>query len=82
MLVKIATLLARGHEYTKTEVDLWVEHIGPVWKKEHSLMKQGLVLWYAAMQRNGLAPEGVNDMAQFVGEGLLKKGAGPRTSVH
>jgi len=30
MLVKVATLLAGKHEYTRTEVELWVEHIGPV----------------------------------------------------
>src|SRR5260370_11362133 len=28
MLDKVATLLAGKHEYTRTEVDLWVEHIG------------------------------------------------------
>ena len=70
MLVKVATLLAGKHEYTRTEVDLWVEHIGPVWKKDHALMKQALVNWYAAMQKSGLVPEGANEMEQFVREGL------------
>src|SRR6266852_823600 len=75
MLVKAATLLASKREYTKTEVDLWVEHIGPVWKKEDALMKQALVNWYAAMQKSGLEPAGANEMEQLVREGL--SGIGP-----
>jgi len=82
MLVRVATLLTGKCEYTKTEVDLWVEHIGPVWKKEHALMKQALVNWYAAMQKSGLAPEGVNEMEQFVREGLSGIGAGRRDLTH
>lgn len=78
MLVKVANLLARKHKYTKTEVDLWVEHMGPVWKKEHALMKQALVNWYAAMQQRGLAPEGDNEMDHFVLEGLSRSGQGHR----
>jgi len=75
MIVKVATLLAGKREYTKTEVDLWVEHIGPVWKKEDALMKQALVNWYAAMQKSGLEPAGANEMEQLVREGL--SGIGP-----
>src|SRR5712692_4709318 len=82
MLVNVVTLLAGKHEYTKTEVDLWVEHIGPVWKKDHALMKQALVNWYAAMQKSGLAPEGANEMEHFVREGLSGTGAGHRHLMH
>lgn len=33
-------------------------------------MKQALRNWYEAMQANGLAPEGTNDMERFIDEGL------------
>lgn len=69
-LVKIAIAFTNKHEYTTKEVNLWVEHMRAVWKKDHALMKQALVSWYAAMQRNGLAPHGANGMEQFVREGL------------
>ena len=82
MLVNVATILAGKHEYTKTEVDLWVKHIGPVWKKDHPSMKQALVNWYAAMQKSGLATEGTNEMEHFVREGLPGIGAGPRHLMH
>jgi AbiV family abortive infection protein len=70
MLVKIASLFARKSNHTEKEVRLWIEHVGPVWKKDPAWMKQALVNWYAAMQKNGLAPEGANQMEQFIFEGL------------
>jgi AbiV family abortive infection protein len=32
MLVNVADVLAKGKEVSKHEVQLWIEHIGPVWK--------------------------------------------------
>jgi AbiV family abortive infection protein len=69
-LVEIAKIFVRKDEHTEKELELWVEHIGPVWKKEPALMKQALVSWYAAMQQVGLVPAGSNQMDQFVYDGL------------
>jgi AbiV family abortive infection protein len=66
MLVNVAKILAQKSQYTEEEIQLWREHIGPVWKKEPNRMKKALVAWYAAMQRKGLAPNGSNEMEQFV----------------
>lgn len=74
MLVQIAQLFARERDYTEQEVQLWIEHIGPVWKKDPAWMKQAVINWYAAMQAAGLAPEGVNEMEQFIRHGLEAKG--------
>jgi len=69
-LVKIAQITANDSRVTPKEIELWIEHIGPVWKKDLSWMKQALVNWYAALQTHGLAPEGPNKMEEFVrGEG-------------
>lgn len=70
MLVQIAQLLVREHEYTEKELELWVEHIGPVWKKNPSWMKRAVANWFAAMQDAGLIPEGPNEMDQFIHVGL------------
>lgn len=73
MLVKIAeVLLAGNHIYTEKEVDLWVKHMSPVWNKNLVLRKDALVNWYAAMQKSGLASEGINEMEQFIYEGLQR----------
>lgn len=72
MLVSIARIFAANRMHSVREVELWIEHIGPVWKRDAAWMKQALINWHAAMQRAGLAPEGPNEMEQFIREGLSK----------
>ena len=66
MLVETARMFAKGATHSEQEIELWIKHVGPVWKKDMAWMKQGLVNWYAAMQAAGLAKEGENHMEQFV----------------
>lgn len=66
MLVTIAQIFAKGAKHSEKEIELWIEHVGPVWKKDMTWMKQGVVKWYAAMQLAGLAKDGPNVMEQFV----------------
>ena len=66
MLVEIARIFAQGSNHSGREIELWVQHVGPVWKKDKAWMKQGVVNWYAAMQAAGLAKEGENMVEQFV----------------
>ena len=66
MLVEIARIFAQGSKHSKMEIELWIEHVGPVWKKDMAWMKQGVVNWYTAMQAAGLAKDGPNVMEQFV----------------
>lgn len=71
-LVKIAQIFSRTEsEHTEREVELWIEHMAPVWKNG-IMTEQALVNWYAAMQQEGLAPEGLNETEQFVYYGLKK----------
>jgi len=65
-LVRLARVFANDSNHTEQEVELWIKHIGPVWKKDMSWMKQGLINWYTAMQAAGLAKEGENTLEQFV----------------
>ena len=69
-LVQTAKLLAKGKQISKKEIELWMKHIGPVWKKDPAWMKQALINWYAEMQQQGLATEGNNKMQQFIRDGI------------
>ena len=73
MLVQIAKALSGKDQHTEREIALWMDHIGPVWKKDVALMKQALVNWYSAMQTEGLAAEGANAMEQFIRERVQEK---------
>ena len=72
MLIQVARVLAKDKQVSKTEVDLWIKHIGPVWKRDPSWMKQALCNWYQEMQDAGLAPAGENEMEKFIKSGLSK----------
>jgi AbiV family abortive infection protein len=65
-LVNIARILSKDSQHTEKEVQLWVEHLGPVWKKDLTLMNRALVTWYAAMQQCGLVQAGTNEMEQWI----------------
>jgi AbiV family abortive infection protein len=69
-LVKTAEILSPARVVTVRELELWVKHMAPVWKKSADWMKAALVNWYAEMQAEGLAPAGDNPMAAFVKNGL------------
>lgn len=70
MLVDIAELLCRDRQVSEKELELWVKHVGPVWNSNSAWMKQALTNWYQDMQAHGLAPEGENEMEQFIHSGL------------
>ncbi len=70
MLVQTAQILTKGVQVTGKEIELWIKHIGPVWRKNPAWMKQALINWYAEMQQHGLAAEGENKMQQFIRNGI------------
>lgn len=69
-LVNAAEVLSPDRNISVRELELWAEHMGPVWNKNLDWMKQALVNWYGAMQAEGLVPAGSNKMQAFVKEGL------------
>ncbi|MGM0985306.1 MAG: AbiV family abortive infection protein, partial [Pseudomonadota bacterium] len=69
-LVATAELFSSASPTSEREVELWVEHVGPVWKKDMKWMKRAVANWYQAMQREGLKPDGDNGMEQFIYEGI------------
>ncbi|MDA8125568.1 MAG: AbiV family abortive infection protein [Deltaproteobacteria bacterium] len=69
-LTQIASIFAKDKNVTKTEIDLWIKHIGPVWNQAPSWMNHALCNWYRAMQEAGLAPLGENEIEKFIKRGI------------
>jgi AbiV family abortive infection protein len=70
MLVLTAQVFTKGHKVTEKEIELWIKHIGPVWRKDPRLMRQALINWYADLQQHGLVAKGKNEMLQFIRDGI------------
>ncbi len=70
ILIQVAKILAGNMHVSKTEIELWIKHIGPAWKRDPSWMKQALCNWYRERQDAGLAPAGENEMEKFIRRGL------------
>jgi len=69
-ILAIASIHSRHSDTSIHELELWVKHLGPVWKSTDSTMREALIHWYADMQRHGLKPQGKNDMEHFIRFGL------------
>lgn len=69
-LVSTAKLLSSVTPTSEREIELWVEHVGPVWKKDMNWMKCAVESWYKSMQREGLEPDGENGMEKFLRGGI------------
>ena len=69
-IVQVAEIMASNREITVIEIELWVKHIKPVWKKNLSWMKQALLNWHDEMKEKGLIKEDENAMERFVRDGL------------
>jgi AbiV family abortive infection protein len=69
-IVQIAEIMTRWRRITSTEIELWIRHIKPVWKKDLGWMKQALVNWHREMKGKGLAQDDDSDMEGFVREGI------------
>lgn len=66
MMVGIAKIFVSDKIITEQEIELWIKHIGPVWKQNMGWMQQALENWYHEMQECGLAPDGENAMKEFI----------------
>jgi AbiV family abortive infection protein len=74
-VVSIAKILAQPSKHSPREVELWTEHIGPVWKKDMSWMKQALINWQEDMYREGLSERTPDEMESFVNDAWREQGS-------
>ena len=65
-LVQAAALLCRSRDVTVREIELWIEHIKPVWRGPMDWMKTALAKWFAAMNKEGLISDTPEVMEGFL----------------
>ncbi len=65
-IIKVARILCTNKMHTKREIELWVEHMKPVWKGPMPEMKQALKAWFNAMVSEGHAEQGDLPFADFI----------------
>ncbi len=65
-ILSICKLLSASREITAREVELWVQHMKPVWRNDPSWQRKALANWYSALQAEGLVPKGENVMERFL----------------
>ncbi len=65
-LVKTAELFASGRDITPHEIELWIEHMGPVRRRSPGWQRKALANWRAQLQAEGLEKEGEITMANFI----------------
>lgn len=65
-LVKTAALFAAGRDITPREIELGIEHMGPVRRRSHGWQRKALANWWAQLQAEGLVPPGEGTMADFI----------------
>jgi AbiV family abortive infection protein len=64
ILVGIAELLAKEKIVSPREIELWVQHLSPVWNT--SEMPHALLRWATALHREGLSDTAPEEFARFV----------------
>ena len=70
-IVQVAEILLVKRQVTEREVQLWIQHVKPVWKQEMELMEAAVAAWHRQMCTEGLAtdPDG---MEQFIVQGVAR----------
>jgi len=67
-LVRTAEGLSLGRRVTEREIELWIEHLGPVWNQDMSWMKKAVRNWYEALSREGLLDDvSLAEVSAFLG---------------
>jgi hypothetical protein len=55
MLLSAAEVLVHGREIQTQEIDLWIQHLQPVWKSSKESMEKALFEWDKVFRSHGLA---------------------------
>ena len=59
-------LFTKRKTVTEKEVELWIEHMRPVYGAPLEDMKTALLAWYSALRENGLWEEGQISAQAFI----------------
>jgi AbiV family abortive infection protein len=77
MLVQFARIFSkRSRDVTPKEIELWVKHMEPVWRRDIDGMKRAVMDWHEDMRELGLASYDYSEVEDFIygaGEGGFPK---------
>ena len=65
-IIHSAGTLIPSRDTTEREMELWVQHVGPVWGTNAAIPAASLA-WYKAMRDEGIAEYNLDDVAAFLG---------------
>lgn len=69
-IVRIAEFLLPNREVTEREIELWVQHLKPVWKQPMELMEAAVATWHRQMCAEGLIKDNPDGMEKFILQGI------------
>ncbi|HWI54754.1 MAG TPA: AbiV family abortive infection protein [Desulfobacteria bacterium] len=65
-LIQTARALVMFREVTLKEVEIWIKHMRPVWRRSAEDIERGLVQWYREMCAQKLITGKEDDMEKFI----------------
>lgn len=69
-ILRIAELRVLMREITEREIEIWIQHVKPVWKGPMERMEAALAAWYRQMCEEGLVQDDPKAMERFIAEGI------------
>lgn len=66
LIIDISRLMLGKNQHTAREIELWIQHIKPVWKGSMEDMKNALYEWFKAMAKEELLAEGELSVVDFL----------------
>ena len=69
-IVRIAEFLLPKRGVTEREIELWIEHLQPVWKQPMERMEAGLDAWHRQMCAEGLSDGDPDSIEKFILDGI------------
>lgn len=59
-------LIGNKEEITEKEIEIWIKHVGPVWKHDMELMKAAVKNYFIEMHDQGLLKSDIADALRFI----------------
>lgn len=69
-IVRIAELQVPTREVVEREIELWIQHLDPVWGQSMERMEAGVSAWHRQMCDEGLSQDDPEAMERFIVQGV------------
>lgn len=69
-ILRIAQFLLPKQKVKEREIELWIEHLKPVWKQPLELMEAAVSAWHKQMCTEGLSSGDPDGMEKFIVQGI------------